>query len=97
MEKNLSEEFGLREIGRLALRLEGENWVAYYALADTMQGAMMLGSIRMALVMNLQRKEDFMTLMQRCVSDILEDITGERPTWPLPPQRARESERSGRA
>ena len=37
-----------REIGRLALRAEGEWWNAYYAMPDTMDRAIHLGSIRLS-------------------------------------------------
>jgi hypothetical protein len=97
MKPNLSEEFKLVEVGRLALRVEGETWQAYYALSDTMNDAIPLASIRMALVMSQERKEAFIALMRECVGDIIEAETGHRPAWPEPPHRAPEHERSGRA
>ena len=59
----------MREIGRLALRHEGNFWNAYYALPGTMEGALFLGSIAMAFVVeNTERKELFMAMMrERCV------------------------------
>lgn len=64
-------------IGRLALRVEGENWNAYYALNETMEDALPLGSIKMGAVMrNPAHKQAFMDLMREVVSDILEDATG---------------------
>jgi hypothetical protein len=84
------------QIGRLALRHEGENWNAYYALTDTMDGAVFLGSIRMgAVISNTRRRQHFMNLMRDVVSDILKDATGQQPTWPNAPQPAPEHERSG--
>lgn len=51
------------QIGRLALRVEGDNWNAYYAQTGTMDGAIFLGSIRMGLVAtNIARKQQFMDL-----------------------------------
>jgi hypothetical protein len=97
MEKNLADEFGLRKIGRLAFRVDGKTWQAYYALPDTMDGALPLASIQMALVLDQERKHEFMMLMQNCVSDIIEDTTGTRPEWPDEPQPAPEHERSGSA
>ena len=97
MKQNLNEEFKLGEIGRLAFRVEGDNWQAYYALPDTMLDAIPLASIRMALVMSQERKDAFIALMRECVGDIIEAETGHRPVWPEPPHRAPEHERSGRA
>lgn len=69
------------ETGRLAMREEGENWNAYYALPDTMVGALWLGSIKMAFVENKTRRKAFLDLMRECVSDILAEVHGERPRW----------------
>ena len=83
--------------GRLALRVEGSMWVAYYAMPDTMDGAIILGSIHMRVVENPERKAAFMALMRDALADIIESILGERPTWPEPEgHRAPEHERSGR-
>ena len=85
------------QIGRLALRQEGDNWNAYYALPDTMAGAIRLGSIRMgAVALNETRKQAFMDLMREVVADIIEEETGIRPQWGGP-ERAPERERSGSA
>ena len=84
------------EVGRLALRVEGDNWVAYYARQGTMEGAAFLGSIRMALVVDRGRKEAFQNLMTNCVGDILKSKTGQNVTWGAP-TTAPENERSGRA
>lgn len=92
----------LRKIGRLALRREGKYWCAYYAMPDTMNGALPLGRIRMTLVEGEGRrhsvnKQQFMDLMREAVSDIIEAATGVRPTWPTGPQGAPEHERAGNA
>ncbi len=34
-----------KEVGRLAFRVEGDNWNAYFAKQDTMAGAIFMGSI----------------------------------------------------
>jgi hypothetical protein len=83
------------KLGRLALRVEGKNWTAYYAMPDTLDGAIYLGSINMRFVQSKKRKQIFMDLMLEAVGDILEEIIGERPTWPDGPQPAPEHERSG--
>jgi hypothetical protein len=84
-----------KKIGRLALRHEGDFWNAYYAMPDTMEGAILLGSIRIRFVETQERKDAFLALMREAVSDILEEATGARPTWPEGPQPAPERERSG--
>ncbi len=84
-----------QQIGRLALRHEGKLWVAYYALENTMDGALFLGSIAMAAVVDHpERKQTFMDLMREFVADIIEGKTGTRPTWGGP-RGAPESERAG--
>lgn len=81
--------------GRLALRREGKVWVAYYAMPDTMEDAIPLGSIQMHFVLaNVERKDAFVALMMDCVADIIEEMTGNRPTWPDGPHPAPEHERS---
>lgn len=86
------------QMGRLTLRVEGDLWVARYALPDTMEGAIFLGSIAMAFVQDRGRKARFMSLMRDAVSDILEEHLGTRPIWPEPEGRpAPEHERAGRS
>jgi hypothetical protein len=85
------------QIGRLAMRHEGENWNAYYALPDSMNEPIFLGSIRMGAIANNDvRKLAFMGMMRDIVSDIIEEETGVRPIWGGP-ERAPEHERSGEA
>lgn len=85
-----------KPIGRLALRVEGDWWVAYYAMPGSMGDALDLGRIRMAAVQDQGRKQAFMTLMQNFVGDILLEIVGEIPDW-NDPVGAPEHERAGRA
>lgn len=88
---------GKKEIGRLALRVEGEQWVAYYALKQTsMEGAVRLGQISLVHVARQERKAQFMDLMREVVADMIEDTVGVRPTWGGP-HPAPQHERSGRA
>lgn len=83
------------KVGRLALRHEGTMWNAYYALPGTMDGAIFLGSIAMRFVADPARKNAFMAMMREAVSDLIEEQTGERPTWPDGPQPAPQHERAG--
>ncbi len=92
----------LKKMGRLALRREGKWWVAYYAMPDTMNGALPLGRIRMTLVegdaaRHRRNKQGFMDLMREAVSDLIQDSIGVRPEWPTGPQPAPEHERAGEA
>ena len=88
----------MSNIGRLAFRVEGEMWNAYYALPDTMKDAIWIGSIAMRFVEECgERKRTFMLLMREAVSDIIEEKTGCRPEWPEPEGHvAPVSETSGR-
>lgn len=87
----------MEQIGRLAMRQEGGNWNAYYALSDSMDDPVFLGSIRMnAITENQDRKNDFMGMMRDIVSDIIELDTGVRPSWGGP-TAAPEHERAGSA
>jgi hypothetical protein len=90
----MAEERG-PEVGRLALRQEGGNWVAYYAPTGTMLDAIFLGAICMVFVVDHpERKEAFIGLMREAVGDLIEQATGVRPVWGAP-QPAPEHERSG--
>lgn len=86
----------LQQLGRLALRVEGENWCAYYALPSTMVGAIFLGSIRMSLVEDKDCKQAFMDLMRMALGIVLKEVVGEEPKWEAP-ILAPENERSGSA
>lgn len=86
----------MKQIGRLAMRAEGNFWAGYYAMPDTMDGAIFLGSIQMRFVADQGRKDAFMDIMREAVGDIIEETTGQRPSWKKP-RRAPEHERSGRA
>lgn len=82
------------QVGRLSLREEGDTWNAYYAQVGTMEGAVFLGSIKLAFVQTPDRKQAFMDLMRDAVGDLIEEATGIRPVWGGP-DRAPEHERSG--
>lgn len=85
-----------REVGRLALRVEGEFWNAYYAPVGTMEGAVLLGSIRLALVAeDGEAKALFLKTMTLILARSVRKATGLSPTWKT--TAAPESERSGNA
>lgn len=67
--------------GRLAMRIEGEYWIAYFAELDTMEQAIVLGSIKLSLITNNpDRKQAFVDLMQGCLNDAIEAATGHAPS-----------------
>lgn len=64
----------LQQIGRVAFRHEGDYWNAYYALPDTMEGALLLASIHMGAVSgseNEMRKKAFIDMAKGIANDIL--------------------------
>lgn len=87
----------LEKVGRLAFRVEGDTWRAYYATTETMDGAIVLGSVAMRLVQAPKRKDQFIAFMRDAVADLIEENTGLRLQWPEQPQPAPEHERSGSA
>ena len=80
---------------RLALRQEGAFWNAYIALADSMDGAKLIGSVAIgAVAQDPKVKRDFVKVMQRVLANAIKKTTGERPKeWEIGP--APEAERSG--
>lgn len=69
-----------QKAGRLVLREEGEFWNAYYALPETMEDAVLLGSIRMRIVARSEEaKGAFMSLMAAAISEGLREFTGKQP------------------
>ena len=83
---------------RLALRHEGEFWNAYVAPIGTMEGAFLLGSIRMAAVgEDRMMKDAFMSLMQISMAAAIESVIGMKVKKWSEPAAAPEHERAGRA
>ncbi len=84
-------------IGRLAFRTEGQNWVAYYMLPDSVEDAVFIASIpKGAAARSPQIRQDFMNLARQIVNAVLTDALGFVPEWggeePAP-----EHEKSGSA
>lgn len=83
------------QVGRLAMRQEGMSWNAYYAENDTMEDAIFLGSIQMAIVeRSAEMKAKFMQLMREVIRSAFLQGSDAAPDWggevPAP-----EHERSG--
>jgi hypothetical protein len=76
------------------MRVEGENWNAYYAIPNVIEGAVRLGSLRAALVDQSERQPAFMDMMPDIASENLESFVGVRTAWPNPPYPAPEHERA---
>jgi hypothetical protein len=88
------------DIGRLAFRVEGKWWNAYWApYQDSMKDAQQLGSILMALVEGTAAapiKDSFMATMRMSFARVIYDVTGKHPIW-NDPVTAPSHEHSGRA
>lgn len=84
-------------VGRLAFRVEGDFWNAYWAPSESsMDGAIQLGSLRMSVAKLPARKDQFMDLMRAAFGDMVNDVVGARPTWNAP-RPGPEHERGGSA
>lgn len=82
------------KVGRLAMRRERELWCAYYAMPDTMDNAIFLGSIRMgAIVDNPERKQAFMNMMRDALAEIFAAKGHDVAAWDM--HKAPEHERTG--
>lgn len=81
----------LFKAGRLAFRVEGDFWRCYWALPDTMDGAIELGAVAMAIVADEYRKAEFMRLMREFISEALPVARWNGP------EPAPEAEKAGRA
>lgn len=74
-------DINMKKVGRLALRVEGQWWCAYYAQTDTMDRAIRLGKVHMGVVADEQRKQAFIDLMSSFVGELIEQATGHHPDW----------------
>jgi len=84
------------DIGRLALREEGDFWNAYWCPnTNNMDKSVLLGSIRLNVIKGSLR-EDFIELMKSSFEILAKDVIGQTPTWSKP-KPAPEDERSGNA
>lgn len=84
--------------GRLAMRVEGDLYNAYYALPNTMEGAILLASVKMALIQaSPELKTGFMMMMRVAASVLIHEATGLMPIWPDEPTPAPEHERTKNA
>ncbi len=78
------------------MRVEGTWWVAYYALPNTMDGAIEIGRIAMAAVQKKRCKNAFMDICKVFIGDVIRENTGaEIENWDI--RQAPEHERAGQA
>lgn len=96
-QKQAEETLELREIPvRLAIRLEGDFFNAYIAKADTMEQALLIGSIRAGLAVKAEQQYAWKVVMQAMLTKMLEEVFGTNKIV-MKEYRAPESERSGNA
>jgi hypothetical protein len=82
-------------IGRLAFRVENNFWVAYYAMPNTMEGAIEMGRIALTIVENADRKRAFMDIMKSALGDFFRSkFDAEGITWIEKPAPEREDSSS---
>jgi hypothetical protein len=80
---------------RLAMRQEGQWWVAYLAYQGTMADSKELGRILLNIARDPQHKQAFLDLMCAVMADRIEDVLGVRPDMEI--KDAPEHEISGNA
>lgn len=84
-------------LGRLAMRVEGDWWIAYFAKIGTMDGAIELGRLRMTLAEEPKIKAATLEYFKGVMSKMMASVNGAKLEWPTPPQPAPEHEKAGRA
>jgi hypothetical protein len=71
----------MQNAGRIALRVEGDFYNAYYALPDSMKGAIFIGCIRVALIKNDEvRRMQFLDFVRAAIEELLKD-RGHNIVW----------------
>jgi hypothetical protein len=84
------------QMGRLAMRIEGDMRRAYYALPDTMEGALYLGELHMAAAELPGFRQRFLHLMRDAVTSLIQQRTDITMAWPNAPQAEPDHERKER-
>lgn len=65
----------LHDVGRLAFRVEGDWWVAYWALPDKMEGALELARVQLAIVHGHPwRKSQFMKMLEHFIKEMFPGV-----------------------
>jgi hypothetical protein len=69
------------QIGRLAVREIRDEVRFFYAMPDTMKGALLLGTVKASILRREPlRFEVLLALFRGAVADFIEDASGQRPT-----------------
>lgn len=83
------------KVSRVTFRVEGDIWVARFAMNHTMDGALFIASIAMDAVREEHRKQQFISMCREVVADIIKNASVITPEW-QDHVVAPEHERSGR-
>jgi len=73
----------VKQVGRLAMRVEGQWWVAYFASPDSMKDAIRLGKVRMNVVQDEGRKQAYMRIFRSFIAEIIKGSVGKEPDWSI--------------
>lgn len=82
---------------RLAFRVEGLRYVAYFADLDSMDGAEEIASMASACLGDDEIRGAFMALSRSIFSAICQEVYGFTPEWKDDPVPAPQHERAGHA
>lgn len=85
------------QVGRIAMRQEGNLWVGRYAEPHSMEDAVFLGSIQLALVHDPELKKVFLALLEEGLTLILNGKGNGEFSFESEPTPAPEHERAGNA
>jgi hypothetical protein len=85
----------VQDIGRLAMRVEGGWWVAYWAGNESMKRSTEIARLRMSLAADPVLKDRFMDFCRLAMALAIKEATGKTANW-KGAVRAPEHERSGR-
>jgi len=83
------------EFGRLAMRVEGDWWVAYFANPNTMDRALQIGRVHMSVAGI--HKDETLEYFKGVVSKMVKTAAGHDLVWPNAPRTAPEHEKVGRS
>lgn len=84
----------LSKVGRIAFRVEGNNWNVYWALPDSMLGVFIASTAFATVNGKPERKAQFIQFARDVISDLFLEQYGVRPEWPDGWQPAPEHERT---
>lgn len=84
MIKNNGETGRVNRIGKAQFREEEEFWNAYF-ITDSDHGDILIASVQAKIIKNSkEREKQFIDFVVESICDIIEDITGRRPSFSDP-------------